>query len=134
MQDPGELQLDLVLGLYGRDGSLPHILRAPAIPLADALPGISRIRDELGQHALLSSARLELPLRLGHAGQPELASHRDDAQASLSLGLETDPPARETAVPVLASLDTQPLSGNRARRLRSIVRRVLREHNASQRD
>lgn len=134
MQDPGELQLDLVLGLYGRDGSLPHVLRAPAIPLADALPGISRIRDELGQHALLSSARLELPLRLGHAGQAELASHRADAHASLSLGLEADLPPQDPAVPALASLEMQPLSGNRARRLRSIVRRVLREYNNPQRD
>ncbi|MEZ5339603.1 MAG: hypothetical protein R3F46_15235 [bacterium] len=69
---------------------------------------------------------LELPLRFGNQGSAWIPAAAGQAQASLKLELN---PGSRTDLHYLNETDTSTahFADNRARRLRRIVRRVLRE-------
>lgn len=132
MQNSGHPQLDLVLGLYGRESRWPVPSPLAAGPkLGDALRGIDALGGQLRQLQSASSAAfwnraaLTLQLDFDGNGAASLAPAGQGGQAELQFSSGSDGIASAVGVHADKALRHAALSGNRARRLRRIVRHVL---------
>ncbi|MCB1216823.1 hypothetical protein KDL44_05485 [bacterium] len=126
MHPESEAQLELVLGLFGRNAELVDLQDSRQKPLEEFLSDAGVLAGHLEGQDWLGSTMLELPLRFGNQGSAWIPAAAGQTQASLKLELN---PGSRTDLYYLNETETSTahFADNRARRLRRIVRRVLRE-------
>jgi hypothetical protein len=131
MQDSKTSQQELVLGLFGRESRWPEPVQMATQPrLSDALQGIDVLGRQLrslqsGASTVWDTAALTLRLDFDGNGAARIAPMGQGRQAELRLNM-LSPGSRAAPEPDIACVPRHlEVSGNRARRLRRIVRRVL---------